>query len=178
MCPLEQTRPVTSTQDEFAACATCGRPLSEHNRHVRFRLPDPVLDLPDKERTDGLWMSHDDPNESVMMQVPNVGPFCRSLLPVQLDGGYTLHFGVWIAIHPDELQRAFSIWWTPEYETLELEGYLANGLPGWGGLASPVRAVVRDPEHTPYVVSSVDAALTHVLVHEWPHEEVLDRLPT
>lgn len=168
---------MTSTPDESSTCATCGRPLSEHNRDVRFRLPDPVLDLPDQERTDGVWMSHDDAIKSVMMQVPGVGPFCRSLLPIHLDGGYTLHFGVWIAIHPNELQRAFSLWWTPEYETLELDGYLANSLPGWGGLASPVHAVVRDSEHTPYLVSSTNAELEHVLVHEWPHEEVLARLP-
>lgn len=82
---------MTSTPDKSAACATCGRSLSEHNRHVRFRLADPVLDLPDRERTAGVLMSHNDANKSVMMQVPDVGPFCRSLLPIRLDGGYTLH---------------------------------------------------------------------------------------
>jgi hypothetical protein len=114
----------------------------------------------------------------VMMQVPGIGPFCRCLLPVRLDGGYTLHFGVWIAIHPNELQRAFAIWWTPEYDRLELHGYLANSLPGWDGLGSPVHAVVRNPDQTPYITGSHDDHLTAVLSHEWPHEEVLARLPT
>lgn len=122
-------------------------------------------------------MSHEDANVSVMMQVPGVGPFCRCLLPVHLDGGYTLHFGVWVAIHPDELQRAFAIWWSPEYQTLELDGYLANALPEWGGLGSPVHAAVVQLEHTPYVIGSADPGLAHVLAHQWPHEEVLGRLP-
>lgn len=136
-----------------------------------------MLELPDQERTDGVWMSHDDASTSVMMQVPNLGPFCRCLLPVHLDGGYTLHFGVWVAIHPDELQRAVSIWWTPGYASLELDGFLANALPGWGALFSPVHAAVLDPEHTPYVTASDDPELAHVLAHEWPHDEVLGRLP-
>lgn len=155
----------------------CGRSTSEHDRHVRFVLPDPVLALPGRERTPGTWLSHDDANTSVMMQVPGVGPFCRCLVPITLDGGDTLHFGVWMAIHPDELQRAFAIWWTPEYAQLELDGYLANDLPGWGGLGSPVRAVVRSPEHTPYVVASSDERLADVLRRTWPHGDALSRLP-
>jgi hypothetical protein len=98
-------------------------------------------------------------------------------LPVHLDGGYTLHFGVWIAIHPDDLQRAFARWWAPEFVDLQLDGYLANDLPGWGGLASPVHAVVQDVEHTPYVTSSTDPGLAHVLRHQWPHDEALSHLP-
>lgn len=113
-----------------------------------------------------------------MMQVPGVGPFCRCLLPVQLDGAYVVHFGVWIAIHPDDLQRAFAVWRTAEYAALELNGYLANSLPGWGCLGAPVRAIVTDPDHTPYIVGSTDETLTQVLEREWPHDEVLRSLPS
>jgi hypothetical protein len=55
-------------------CEMCGRSVASHSRHVRFRLPDPVLRLPEQERTPGTWMSHGDAAGSVMMQVPNVGP--------------------------------------------------------------------------------------------------------
>jgi hypothetical protein len=122
-------------------------------------------------------LSHADANTSVMMQVPGTGAFCRCLVPINLDGGYTLRFGVWIAIHPGDLQTAFSAWWSPDYENLELDGYLANGLPGWGGLAAPVHAVVLNTDQTPYVVASSDSGLEDVLRATWPHDDVLARLP-
>ena len=111
-----------------------------------------------------------------MMQVPGVGAFIRALLPVALSGGFTVTFGVWLAVHPDELRRAFAIWWEPEYETLALDGRLANAVPPWGLLAAPVRAVVRDPNQTPYCDSSIDERLAAVLTNEWPHDLVLDAI--
>ena len=48
-----------------------------------------------------------------MMLVPNVGPFVRALPPFGLTGGYTVTFGVWVAVHPDDLQRAFAVWCEP-----------------------------------------------------------------
>ncbi len=66
-----------------------------------------------------------------MMQVPDAGPFVRCLLPVHLTGGFTLTFGVWLAVHPDDLQHAFRVWWEPEYRELELDALLANRLPVW-----------------------------------------------
>jgi hypothetical protein len=157
-------------------CALCGRPTEAHNRHVRFRLPDPVKATPEQERAPGIWMSHGDPETSVMMQVPNVGPFVRALLPVRLTGGFTLTFGVWVAIHPDDLQRAFRVWWEPEYRDLVLEAWLANTLPEWDLLSAPAVARVRDVEHTPYITESTDEGLARVLADEWPHT-VLDGLP-
>ena len=44
-----------------------------------------------------------------MMQVPEVGPLLRALLPVHLSGGYTLTFGLWLLVRPDDLQRAFRL---------------------------------------------------------------------
>jgi hypothetical protein len=158
-------------------CPTCGRPIDAHNRHVRFRLPDPVNELPDRERTPGAWLSHDEPEPSVMMQVPNVGAFVRCLLPVHLTGGFTVTFGVWLAVHPDELQRAFRVWWDPAYADLVLDGWLANALPGWGLLATPATARVRDVDQTPYIAATDEALLHAVLSDEWAHEEVLARLP-
>ena len=108
-----------------------------------------------------------------MMQVPNVGAFVRALLPVRLTGGHTVTFGVWLAVHPDDLPHVFAVWWEPEYADLVLHGWLANALPVWDLLGTPVRAVVRNPEHTPYCADSPDDDLAAVLTDEWPHEPVL-----
>jgi len=32
---------------------TCGRALDVHDRHLRFALPDPVLETPAREKTPG-----------------------------------------------------------------------------------------------------------------------------
>jgi hypothetical protein len=159
-----------------AACVMCGRSRDAHNRHVRFRLPDPVLDAPEQERTPGTWMSHADANSSVMLQVPEVGPFVRVLMPVRLLGGDVLTFGVWLGVHPDDLQRAFAEWWAPTYPDLVLEGRIGNDIRPWGLLAKPATAVVRDANQTPYLASSPDLLTEQVLIDEWPHDYVLDAL--
>ncbi len=156
-----------------AGCPSCGRLLDLHNRHVRFTLPDPVLDAPGKETTPGTWMSHGDARDSVMMQVPNVGAFVRALLPIKLTEGHTVTFGVWLAVDPRELRSVFDVWWEPEYRDLRLTGRLANTIPPWGMLAAPVETVVRDPDETPYCESSEDPQLDRVLRGEWPHDLVL-----
>ena len=160
-----------------STCALCGRSLDAHDRHVRFRLPDPVLRLPDQDRSEGTWKSEKDPNAAVMMQVPNVGAFLRALLPVQLTGGYTVTFGVWIGVHSDDLKRAFETWWLPEYTRLTMEGRLANALPAWDVLGVPVEIAVTDPQATPYCVSSSDQQLRSVLADQWEHELILSGLP-
>ena len=90
-----------------------------------------------------------------MMQVPGTGAFVRALLVVRLAGSHAVTYGVWVGVDPDDLQRAFRVWWEPEYENLRLEGVLANLVPP-GTLAAPVTLAVKDPEHTPYCVSSSD----------------------
>jgi len=112
-----------------------------------------------------------------MMQVPALGAFVRALLPVRLTGGHTVTFGVWVAVHPDDLQRAFVVWWEPEYEDLRLDGALANSVPPWGLLAALVSLAVRDPQQTPYCTSSPDEGLSRVMNQEWPHDDILAELP-
>lgn len=157
-------------------CSICDRALDLHNRHVRFTLPDPVVDTPANELAAGSWMSHASARESVMMQVPNLGAFVRALLPVALQDGYRVTFGVWVGIHPAELRSVFDAWWRPEYRDLRLTGRLANAIPPWGLLASPVDAEVHDDQHTPYCHRSDDPLLDRVLHDEWPHTLVLDAL--
>ena len=116
---------------------------------MRFDLPAPVFQTPEREQTPGIWMSHSDARTSVMMQVPSVGAFVRALLPVRLTTGFTVTFGGWLGVHPDDLQRAFRVWWEPGYADLGLDGLPANALPGWGLLGAATHAEVRDPEQTP-----------------------------
>jgi hypothetical protein len=155
----------------------CGRAADEHNRHVRFSLPDPVLQLADRERTPGTWMSHADPATSVMLQVPGAGAFVRVLLPVALTGGFTVTFGLWLGVAAVDLHRAVEQWWAPTYAELLLDGHIANDVRPWGLLARPATAVVRDPDQTPYLDSSPDPETRRVLTEQWPHDEVLGALP-
>src|SRR5438128_2067983 len=143
-------------------CPTCARPVESYDRHVRFQLPDPVVNARPTGSRD-TWLSHSDANSSVMMQVRDLGAFVRALLPVRLTDGYMLTFGVWVAIPPDDLKSTFAIWWEPEYQALHLEGLLANAIPPWGLLGAPVSLAVRDPDETPYCVASPIKELADVL---------------
>ncbi|MEN3264597.1 DUF2199 domain-containing protein [Pseudonocardia sp.] len=159
-------------------CVLCGHKTDDHDRHVRFILPEPLLGNTEKMQANDSWLSHDDPASSVMMQVPGFGAFVRALLPITLIGGYTITYGVWVGIHPDDLQQAFAVWQEPEYAALRLSGLLANNIAPWGLSATPVELAVRDPTHTPYCVSSPDATLNDVLTREWNHETVIGALPS
>jgi hypothetical protein len=160
-------------------CPTCGRATDVHDRHVRFQLPTPLFDLPDWEQLPGLWMSHATPTESVMLQADGYGAFVRALLPIRLEGDHKLTYGVWIGVHPAQLQEAFAVWWgdNPAYLELRLEGILANRIAPWDLLTTPVTATVVDQEQTPYCTSSPDPLLSRVIGEIWPHDEVLAHLP-
>ncbi|WP_433222830.1 hypothetical protein ACQP00_24530 [Dactylosporangium sp. CS-047395] len=136
-------------------------------------MPDPVLDLPEQEHTPGTWMTGATARSSVLMQIPGVGAFVRALLPVRLTGGHMVTFGVWLGVDPADLQTIAKVWFAPEYRDLVVAGYLANAVPPWGLLAAPVRAIVRDPDETPYCDSSSSVELDRVLHDEWPHDLVL-----
>ncbi|WP_344158231.1 DUF2199 domain-containing protein [Kribbella yunnanensis] len=147
--------------------------VDERNPNLRFRVPDAVQGVPEIELTQGAWLSHGTARESVMMQVPDLGAFVRVLLPIQLDRGHTLAYGAWLAVSPDDLRRAFLVWWEPEYTDLRLDGVLANAIPPWGLLGIPATATVREPDETPYLTESPDPALANVLKNTWNHSEVL-----
>jgi hypothetical protein len=120
-------------------CQTCGRPLDQHNKHIRFRLPDTVFAMNDGRERDEKWMSDTDANVAVMMQVPDAGGFVRCLLPVRLIEGHTVTFGVWLDVHPDDLRHAFESRWAPTYPDLRLDGRLAKrSLAGTYSLRQPL----------------------------------------
>ncbi len=152
-----------------AHCATCGRLLDEHNRHVRFIAPEPVLTVPSEDRQDLTW------GNDVLMQYQGVGAFVRILVPIKLTGGYTMTYGAWLGVHPDDLRRAWEVWRTPEYAELRLHGLLANILPSWGSASygKPVETAVLDVDHVPYAVNSPDEFMRRVLQDQWPDDMVL-----
>jgi len=158
-------------------CPTCGHALDAHNRHVRFSLPTPIWDLPERDQTPGTWLSHATPRESVMMQVDGFGAFVRVLLQVQLDGGHTVTYGAWLGIHPSQLHETFAVWWSPEYDALRLEGRLANTIAPWDLLGAPATATVRNADETPYITDSDHQELAGVISNVWRHADVLSHLP-
>lgn len=125
--------------------------------------------MPPDDRASRTW------GNDVLMMVKDLGAFIRVLVPIHLSGGYTVTFGAWLSVHPDELRRAYEIWFTPEYVELELDGVLANMLPLWEDQTyrRALRVTVRDPDEVPYAADSTDADLHQILTAEWPHEFVL-----
>jgi hypothetical protein len=133
-----------------------------------------VLDVPEAERAERTW------GNDVLMQVQGVGEFVRILIPIKLTGGYTVTFGAWLSVSPEDLRHAWKIWWKPEYARLRLTGVLANKLPGWecDTYVKPLVAAVVDPDKVPYALDSPDVFMRRVLTEEWPHELVLGAIVT
>lgn len=124
-----------------------------------------------------MWMAGRDAVDAVMMQVNGIGAFVRALLPVQLTGGYTVTYGIWVGITPEELRHIYDVWWEPEYRHLHVDGVIANIIEPWGLYRTPVTLRVLDQDHTPYCVSSTDSVVEAVLHTEWDHHKVLSTLP-
>jgi hypothetical protein len=152
-----------------AMCPSCGRPLDDHNRHIRFGVPEPVLSIPEGDRAALTW------GNDVLMQVEGIGGFVRILVPVKLTGGYTVTYGAWLSVESDDLRRAWEVWMDPAYADLRLGGVLANMLPGWESetYVKPLETAVLNVEHAPYAIDSSDDFMRRVLQDEWPHEDVL-----
>ncbi len=152
------------------SCPNCGRPLDEHNRHIRFGVPEPVLSIPEEERPALTW------GNDVLMRVEGIGGFVRILVPVKLSGGYTVTYGAWLSVESADLRLAWEVWKDDSrYQELRLAGVLANMLPAWEDetYVKPLEAAVLNVEHTPYAVDSSDDFMRRVLRDEWPHEVVL-----
>lgn len=81
-------------------CPSCGRPLDEHDRHICFKLPEPVLDVPKEERAAITW------GNDVLMAVKEIGSFVRILIPVKLFGGYTVTYSAWLAVRSEDLSTS------------------------------------------------------------------------
>lgn len=155
-----------------APCALCGRSAAAHGQDPLFVLPDRIATLPDREYTPGIAMTGDTAEDSVLLKTGHEG-FVRATLPVRLVGGLTVRYGLWVAISPLALERASEAWTEPAYAELRLAGTLANAIPPWGLLDSPVQLAVTDPDELPVCVASTDPELRRVLRDEFDHDFVL-----
>lgn len=145
--------------------------------HIRYELPDVVLEQDITVESGRLWMSHATVQESAMIAAEGIGSFVRALLPVHLTGGYTVTFGVWVVVPTEEMHRALSEWFSPWYPRLVIDGHLANEIAPWSVSGAPTRISVIDPDHIPYVTSSPNHEMTAVLQCAWNHKVVLSSLP-
>lgn len=125
--------------------------------------------MPTDDREDRFW------GNDVLLAVKDLGSFVRALLPVHLDDGGSLTFGLWLGVHPDTFGRLTEIWWEPEYADIEFTGYLANALEPWPDdiIAQPVTARPVDADAVPYVVDSPDETVGRIVNSEWESEQVL-----
>ncbi|MGQ0616392.1 MAG: DUF2199 domain-containing protein [Acidimicrobiia bacterium] len=155
-----------------ARCPTCGRHRADHDRALRFGLPDRVLALP------GLAPAIARSAEGTFLTVADVGSFVRVTVPVPMTGGYSVTFGAWLDVAPADFDRAARLWATPGYAGLTLAGVLANALPPWEAetYGRPLLTSVRDPAEVPVAIASDDPGMDRLLHHEWPHELVLAAL--
>ena len=170
----------------------CGGPVDAHDRQIRFRLPEPVLDSPGQERValrvspeltreakrvPGAWLSHESPEASVMMQIPGAGPFVRALLVVRLTGGYAVTYGVWAGVHPGDLQRAFRVWWDPGVRESAAGRRACQLGPSVGTAGSPGHPGSEGSGTHALLCGQLRPHALPVLGEKWPHKDVLETLP-
>jgi hypothetical protein len=155
-------------QPAVAPCECCGfapgadgKPLS-----VTFEQPDVYYDIPD-ELLD-TW------GQDPFLAIKTIGFFLRVIVPVRMDGGFSVNFGTWLEIDAEDFRTAWQTWNMPEYQDLEIEGYLANELEPWGPFPHAlVKATVRDLNEVPVVTSATDPEVQKFLETEWRHNWAL-----
>jgi hypothetical protein len=147
--------------------------LGDHERDMRFGLPEAVLSIPPEELDRRMRRASDD-----LLEVSGVGAFVRILVPVSLTAGYQIVFGAWLGVAEELLRRASDVWWGEGYPALRLDGLLANRLPPWEEetYGAALTARVRDVGQLPYAVASPDPVMQDILTRDWPHELVLAAL--
>jgi hypothetical protein len=164
------------TSEEPHVCAHCGRPVDPDRRELdyRFKLPDPLLAIPESERADRIGGLGSD-----MVGAPEIGIFVRVLLPVTLSEGYSIRYGTWLGLTSREhFERARDLWHAPEYPSLTLTGILANAIEPWGKpLMTSVRVGVRAAHEVPYVEAFKDPEMGKVLTETWSRSWVLSAIP-
>ena len=149
-------------------CACCGISPDPRGRpfSITFEQPDVISQI-EPELLD-TWGG--DP----FLAIKNVGFFVRVILPVKLSDGFAIDFGTWLEVQNEDFRTAWRTWNAPEYADLTLEGCVANAILPWGEMPFKlVKAVVRDVEKVPYLVSSDEESISKILTRTWPHAEVL-----
>ncbi len=154
---------------ESRTCPHCGRPLDDHERDIGFELPDPLLAIPRPELEQRMW------GNDLMVAVEGIGAFIRTILPVHLVGGFSIHYSLWLGVPDEVLQEAYEVWDRPDYRRLVLDGRLANAVLPWGNtiFGAPARATVPNKDELPVITSADHPELAKVLSEQWDHDYVL-----
>ncbi len=141
--------------------------------HLRMRLPEAVLSIRRREKSRSVHLNHPEPTQASMIHVDNGSCYLRALLVVNLRGGGSVTYGLWVEVSREDLRHTNDIWDQPTYADLSLTGRVANNIEPWGLLDAHVDIAVRSVDEAPYCVASHDDALAGVLTQEWDAEHVL-----
>ncbi|AGL20760.1 DUF2199 domain-containing protein [Actinoplanes sp. N902-109] len=157
--------------DHLPGCSCCGAPLDPVNLAIRTEWPDALKDLP-PDRREAIW------GDGTLRRDPDLGAFIRCMMPVQLTGGGTVEYSVWLRIDDNQMRKALHFWDLPEYADLTLVGTVANDVKPWEGmLGEPARAEVRDPGTIPWLIAQPETLLHRILHDTWDRDDILSRIP-
>jgi hypothetical protein len=159
--------------DSPLVCSYCQAPVEGPDLDFRFRLPDPIFDLPEPERAERMHGGGD------VVGARGIGVFIRVLLPVVLAGGYRITYGTWLRLlSKADFERVRALWHAADYPSLALDGVLGNAIEPWGRpLMTRARVAVRDVDSVPYVERIYDEQMAKVLTEPWPRSLVLSAIP-
>ncbi|MGQ5262850.1 DUF2199 domain-containing protein [Micromonospora sp. ZYX-F-536] len=96
-----------------ATCFCCGDSLEPGHPAANFQLPDAIAQLDDDELRRLV-----DTHTYVVLTVQGHGSYLRVILPVPLDDGRTVTFGVWVAVSEESFYRARDSWASEAYSSL------------------------------------------------------------
>jgi hypothetical protein len=153
-------------------CVVCGLPWPGHKTDLQFELPDEVLNRLDEVVDPNAWMSGRTPSDSDLLRLPPFGAYIRALLPVRVEGGGVLTYGPWVKVDSARFDNLRTVWSTPDYAAIRVEGALANKLPFQHATYADVVVEVVDPNRKLVITSSADTWTQELLDTELPHSFV------
>jgi hypothetical protein len=164
---------VVMTVDPPLVCSYCQQPVEGRDIDFRFKLPDPLFEIPAAQRPARIQDGGD------IVGAADAGIFVRVLLPVKLTEGYQITYGTWLALlEEDDFDRVRALWHAPEYPSLVVDGILSNAIQPWGApLMTRARVAVRSADQVPYVEAIHDEAMAKVLTDTWSRSWVLSAIP-
>jgi hypothetical protein len=159
--------------DPSLVCSYCQQPVQGRELDFRFKLPDPIFEIPEAERPQRVRDSGD------VVGAQGVGVFVRVMLPVRLTEDFQITYGTWLSLrNRRDFDRARRLWHSEEYPSLVLEGVLANAIEPWGQpLMTRARVAVKDVNQVPYVEAIYDDSMAKVITDIWPRTWVLSAIP-
>jgi hypothetical protein len=95
---------------------------------VAFERPQPLLDVPEEERAARVWI--DAATNADLCVVDGVVFLIRAFLPIDVEGGRTFRFGVWVRVDEAAFRTYASCAWDAAHPPA-CPGRLASEVPGY-----------------------------------------------